>query len=374
MAIWNPVFLHEFVDGNPANLRALPGELAVLPNGLAITPTPAPEDRGFLASPGRLLGYQLARGLDNVIGVDLAVDLAFSPRATGSEYPVVSLGGGRVRLDVRSAAFAFVGPNLEGRARLSFAVDGSAMEFDLDLVPARTERLRLRWHTHGQAQVWRAGALHAYEPSLAVGRVFNVDRLLLGGPNGAVAESPQFLARRVYVKLLRRDDARSELAEQVSIDTRLLPRTPCARAVSALLGELLVRIRKFMSETIAQTTSTWRAGQAHAPFSPPAIAAHRSAVAAAEALVAFLASRAPMDADRFLEHIGVLFDTLAGVDPPRYAAMLEELDAQARTLDEHCRAELMPLRLANAAALDPFEQLFTKTWERANAAGGGPHA
>ena len=42
MAVWNSVFLHEFLDGNPANLRALPGHLTVLPNGPVVLPTPDP--------------------------------------------------------------------------------------------------------------------------------------------------------------------------------------------------------------------------------------------------------------------------------------------------------------------------------------------
>lgn len=262
MAVWNSVFLHEFLDGNPANLRALPGDLTVLPNGPVVEPTPDPEDRGFLVSPGRLLGYHFQRAIENVIGVDLSVDLVLSAQAAFEHLTVLSLGGGKVTLLMLNVQFAFIGPNIDGRARVLFTVNGESMEFNLRFVPSQTLRLRVRWHTHGQVQVWQERVLRAYEPGFAAGRAVGIDRLAVGGPGGlGGGGAAGILVRRVYVKLLRRDDSRNELRKQVAIDTSMLPRTPCATAAGALLADMLAQIRKFMTEVILKTTTLWREGR-----------------------------------------------------------------------------------------------------------------
>lgn len=368
MAVWNSVFLHEFLDGNPANLRALPGDLTVLPNGPVIEPTPDPQDRGFLISPGHLLGYHLQRALENVIGVDLSVDLVLSAEAALEDITVVSLGGGKVKLSMFNVPFPF--------AHVSFTVDGESMDFNLRFVPSRTLRLRVRWHTHGQVQVWQERVLRAYQSGFATGRAVGIDRLAVGGPGGLGGTGAQgILVRRVYVKVLRRDDSRNELREQVAIDTGTLRETPCALAAGALQAEMLAQIREFMTEVIVKTTTSWREGQPHAPFSPDAIAAHQAAVAAAEAFVAFLATREETAADTFLHQIGKLLDILAAVDPTRYAALLERLAAHAETFDPNCQGELRHLYNANAQTLDPLAHLLHKTWVRANTTSpGGTHA
>ena len=40
MGVWSSAFLHQFLDGNPANYNAVPGVLTAQPDGLAVRPTP----------------------------------------------------------------------------------------------------------------------------------------------------------------------------------------------------------------------------------------------------------------------------------------------------------------------------------------------
>ena len=130
-----------------------------------------------------------------------------------------------------------------------------------------------------------------------------------------------------------------------------------------------------MSEFIVQTTTSWREGEPQAPFSPEANAAHQAAVAAGEAFVAYLARREATSADSFLEQISKLVDIAAAVEPPRYAALLKELEPLAKTLDPHCRDELRPLYEANAQTLEPLAHLLQEAGERVKAAAeGGSHA
>jgi hypothetical protein len=132
-----------------------------------------------------LLGYHFQRALENVIGVDLSVDLVLSAQAAFEHLTVLSLGGGTVTLVVLNVQFAFIGPNLEGRARVLFTVDGESLEFTLRFAPSQTLRLRVRWHTHGQVQVWQERVLRAYEPGFAAGHAVGIDRLAVGGPGGS---------------------------------------------------------------------------------------------------------------------------------------------------------------------------------------------
>ena len=130
MAVWNAVFLHEFLDGNPANRRALPGELTVLPNGPGVEPTPDPEDRGFRIASGRALRDQFQGTLANVIGVALSRDLVVSAQV-GFEYlRGLSLGGGAVQL-VMPNAWA-----VQGRAHFIFMVGAASMDCTLRVVPS----------------------------------------------------------------------------------------------------------------------------------------------------------------------------------------------------------------------------------------------
>jgi hypothetical protein len=370
MAVWNSVFLHEFLDGNPANLRALPGDLTVLPYGPVVQPTPDPQNRGFLVALGRELRYQFQGALANVIGVDLSVDLVLSADAAFQDLTVLSLGGGAVRLVMPSV------DTVESRAGFRLTVDGASMDFTLDYVPSQTMHLRVRWHTHGQVQVWQERLLRAYQPGFAAGHAVDIDQLTVGGPIGGVGREGGYIrVRRVYVKLLRRDDSRNELGEQVDIDTSMLPRTSCATAANALLADMLARTRKVMTEFIAKTTTSWREGQSQAPFTPEAVAAHQAAVTAGEAFIAFLARREKTAEHSFLEQIGTFVDTVAAADPSRYAALLKELEVLAEKFDPKCREELQPIYEANAPTLEPLARLLQEAGERVRAASeGGSHA
>jgi hypothetical protein len=368
--VWKPAFLHEFLDGNPANLHAVPGELSIVPEGVVIEPTPDPALRGFLLEPGRSLSYRFETAFEDVIGIDLSVDLSLlSPELVFvREVPLVSLGDGTVTL---SAEFAVgIGP-----VEIGLSVDGSSMRHIVVMPPGQTNRLRVRWHTHGQAQIWYEGVLRAYEPGLAAGRSFAIDRLEVG--RAPEIEQPRFRVRRVYLKLLRQDDARQALDRQVPLNVNCIPMpaSDCTEKVNALLGELRLRTRAFMTGVIARLTTPWREGQAQSPFSREAVAAHAAAVGAAEAFGTFLETREEAAADTFLQRMGTMFDVFAAADPAGFATLLSDLARRAETLDPACRAAIEPLHAANAEALQPLERLLQATWQRALAARpGDPNA
>lgn len=375
MSVWKSIFLHEFLDGDPTNLHAIPGQLAVLPGGVVVEPPPVPTDRGFLVTPGRSLVYRFDEPLDDVIGVDLGFDLAIRPQEVPA-FQLVSLGGGRVTLSMTQLRFAFIGPELQAFARIVLAVDGQEMEVDQTFPGRGAIRLRIRWHTHGQGQIWLEGTLRAYQPGFAAGRSFGLDRLVVGGPEGVIVDpGAVFRARRVYLKVLRRDDARSEIDKHVPLDDRYVQPTPCAERVRVVHRELLSRSRQFMAGIVSSLTTSWREGQPGGPFSREADAAHRAAVAAAEAFGSFLDTGDPAAMETFLERIGEFLDVLAATDPAGYADLLADLTARAEALDPYCREELQASYAANAGVLGPLAELLQRTGQRAREAQpGGPHA
>jgi len=359
--VWRSVFLHEFPDGDPANLHAVPGALSVLPDGLVVKPTPEPADRGFLAAPGRSLGYRFAEPFDDVIGVDLSIDLLvpLQPGLGRFFVPLISLGDDAVELSMRF-----------GPAQLILRVDESNMRIEPSLPLGQTTRFRVRWHTHGQIHLWHEGVLRAYQPGFAAGRTLAIDQLVVGGLP-ATPILPRFRARRIYLKLLRRDDARRELDRHVSLDVSCQPASECAEHVRVLQEELVSRTRVFMAGIVSKLTTSWREGEDPGPFSAEAVAAHDAAVGAAEAFGAFLDTCEQGAADTFLQRIGEFFDILAAADPAGYAELLSDLAARAETVDQVCRRTLEPVHAANAETLQPLVQVLQEMGQRMQNAGSG---
>jgi hypothetical protein len=377
MAIWKSAFLHTFLDGNPQNFHAAPGVLEVIPPVLVV-PTPPAEERGFEIRPGQTMVYRFERPIEDVIGVDLHVHLRFPLQLGVHDFPLVSLGSGQVTLAMGYQTF--LGPDftpLTDGGRIGLAVDGELIDFSALVVPhERTTKFHVRWHTHGQAQITQDGVLRAYQPAFAAGKALTIDRLTIGGPSNAPpANAPRFLARRVYLKVLRRQGARNEIEQHLPLDPDG-PRTPCAKTIRALHDDLMDRSRRFMAEVVAELTTSWREGEAGGPFSPAAVRAHTVAVAAATAFGAFLDRRDPALATTFLQHIGEFLDVLAAANPARYARLLADLSAGAASLDPYCRTALEPVYAAHAQTLEPVKQLLEATLDRAQAAAraGGPYA
>jgi hypothetical protein len=379
--VWKPVFRHQFLDGDPANLQAVPGLLTVLPNGPVIDPTPPdPADRGMLMAPGnRLLTYQFGRPFDDVIGVDVSFDLLYpEPNPfTPAVFPLIALGAGgasAVNLSLCRLETPFPGlPPDALPAQVAFAVAGVGMAFDRVALPpfaaVQTTRFRARWHTNGQAHLWHEGVLRAYEPGLAAGSSITIDQLVIGIPNDVPRLFPRYRVRGVYLKLLRRNDAEHAVDRQVPLASSCqAPPAACMEQLRAVQGELTARTRQFMTGILAQLTTSWRDGQPHSPFSPEANAAHAAAVGAAREFGDFVERGGNADPGTYLQRIGEFFDVLAAADPAGFAALLTDLDQRAQAIDPACRTALEPIHNANAAALQPFASLLQHTWQRARTA------
>jgi hypothetical protein len=378
MAVWKSAFYHPFLDGNPQNFSAVPGTLDVVPP-LPILPTAVDEaQRGFEIRPGQTMTYRFERPLEEVIGIDLRVDLRFPLQPGIQDFPLVSLGNGQARLSMGHLEFVDPGFTPEtGRCRIGFSLDADLVDFSqLVVFHRRMTRFHVRWHTHGQAELSHDGVLRAYQPGFGAGKAFAFDRLTIGGPpNAPAAPTPRFQAQRVYLKVLRRPEARNAIDEHVPLDPCGLGPTQCVRHARGIYDALVTRSRRFMAETLSDLTQPWREGQPGGPFSPDAVRAHAAALAAATALGEFLDRREPDPTPSFLTEIGRFLDILASTNPARYAELLSALAEGEARLDPKCRAEFERIAAANTAALAPLRHLLEATLARARAAaGGGPES
>ncbi len=366
MHVWTPAFHHQFLDGNPANFSAPPGVLTALPNGLVVQPTPPPDQRGYAIAPGHSLSYTLERALVDVIGLDIRLDVLVSGSAQDQLDVQVRLDGQAVRVIA-----TFLGPLL----RLQFGVGGTTMAASIPLDSASgLFRLRLRWHTHGQGSMWVNDVLRAYEPALQPGLSLPVATLFLGHHSALVTpDPPKMRARRLTVKVLRKDDATRLLDDLVPLP-RPLPVDPeCAKRVQGLAGAAMVEARQLMAAAVAAWTRRWTEGQAGSPFSPESIAAHEAAVQAGRAFIAFMLGHERADADRFLADARRFLALLQAVDPARYAALVASAEDASAQLDAPCVAALEPLRRLYESRLTPLAELVRDLAAVAHAP-GEPHA
>ncbi|WP_291986955.1 hypothetical protein [Luteitalea sp.] len=366
MQVWTPVFHHQFLDGNPANFSAPPGALTALPNGLAVQPTPPPEQRGYAIAPGHSLSYALERTLLGVIGIDIRLDVIVFGSAQDPVDVQVRLDGQAVRVIAD-----FIGPLL----RLQFRVGGTTMAASIPLdAESGLFRLHLRWHTHGQGSMWVNDVLRAYQPALQPGLSLPITTIFVGHHSLSVTPAPpRMRVRRFTVKVLRKDDA-TRLLDDLFPLPRPLPIDPdCAKQVEGLTGAAMVEARQLMATAVTTWTRRWTAGQAHSPFSAEAVAAHEAAVQAGRAFVAFMLGQERADADRFVAQASTFLALLQAVDPARYATLLAKAEEASTRVDLPCITALEPLRRLYESRLTPLSELVRDLAVAAHAV-GGPHA
>jgi hypothetical protein len=364
--VWTPAFHHQFLDGNPGNFSAPPGVLTALPDGLVVQPTPPPDQRGFVIAPGHSLSYTLERPLTGVIGLDIRLDVQIAAALQAPLDVQVRLDGQAVRV---------IADFIDTLLRLQFWVGGTPLSASVPLESATgLFRLRLRWHTHGQASMFVNERLRAYDPALQPGLSLPVSTIFLGHHFPiATTDPPRMRARRFTVKVLRKDDATRFLDDLFPLP-RPLPVDPdCAKRVQGLAGAAMLDARQLMTAAVAAWTRRWSEGQAGSPFSAESVAAHEAAVQAGRAFTAFMLGQDRADADRFLAAARTFLALLQAVDPARYAALVAKADDASTQLDVPCIAALEPLRRLYESRLTPLAEL-TRDLAAIAHAPGGPHA
>jgi hypothetical protein len=358
MAVWNPIFLHEFPDRDLNNFHAVEGQL------LRSTPPPAigPSGSGVLVDVDEWLGFELANKVESVVGVD--VDVSVDVRYRVSESPVsIFLASNeplvaallsvddQLRVFVQIAAQDFIDSNQDATdavdAKLIVHSGGSTLTYDqLRLSHRKTERLRLNWHTNGQLRVWQNRALVAYANDFAAGSKATVDRVTLGAPPSGASDDLPKLFDHFYLKLLREDDAVEAIADEFpSIVSYLPPQIkddPLLERCKALMLnntlQTLDRYRAFMSKFSQSTTTDWQSGSdAASPFSQASIDAHRLSNEALVHVIGYLQDPGPVDAQHAVEKMTQFFEILHNQLPDEFRGLVSDLNDPGAELPYECR-------------------------------------
>jgi hypothetical protein len=370
MMIWSSAFQHQFLDGNPANLTAVPGQLTIEPEGLEIHPTPPADERGFGMWPGHRLKYAFADAFEQVIGADIRLDLFVPPGSEQELAGFVGLGGGTVGLGDYAVGLLII-HLVGGGARLVLWVGTSVMSVSVPAMLPGPVSVRARWHTHGQGHIWVDGRLRAYDPSLAAQASLTLDQLFLGRPSPLFTPAvPGILARRLGIRLLREDGPARYLDTFFPIVEPLAIPEACQRQVEEIHGFARGEIMRFMSEAISRLTSPWNEGQGGEPFSAQAIAAHDAATAAGQAFVRFMLNGRAADAQQVQDQIGAFLAVIEATDPAGYQALVDRIAQVADGLEPHCRLALEAAAQPYATSLGPLAELFQKIWARVQTPGG----
>jgi hypothetical protein len=368
MRVWSPAFQHQFLDGNLLNFSAAPGpEPVILFDGPLVQPTPPPEQRGFFVRPGHRFGYAFEPAFDDVIGVDVKLDIAFPAGAvSGQLLGNVSLASGAVRL-----LLAFVSGLV--RIQLFVGSDVTAVSVPLDQ-QGDPLRIHARWHTHGQGRILVNGSLRRYDPNLAAGTSFTIDRLSFGHHlDTVVPNASAFIIRMIGVKLLRRNgggrflDGLFPIADPSPLDEA------CKRQLAGVDRAISDELRRFMSAAIRRLTSNWEAGQAGGPFTPQAVAAHGAALATGRAFVQFMLGRRGGDSETIKQKLGEFLALIKATDPAGYEQAVARVQALMSQYDPGCVAQFQPLAQQHAASLKPMVALAQALWARIQSP-EGPHA
>jgi hypothetical protein len=366
MMVWSSVFQHQFLDGNPANLTAVPGDLDIEPEGLGVRPTPSADQLGFPMWPGHRLKYAFTDAFEQVIGADIRLDLFVPPDSDQELMGDVQLGDGTVRLSTD-----FPVGHVGHPGWVALYVGTSVMSVGVPAKFAGPISVRARWHTRGQGHIWIDGTLRAYDPSLAAQASLTLDRLSLSHPSPFHNESaPRILARRLCIRLLREDGAARYLDTLFPIVEPLALPEACRHQVEEIHGFALGEIRRFMSAAINRLTTAWDQSQGGGPFSAQAVAADEAATAAGQAFVRFMLNGRAADAQQVQDQIGAFLAVIEATDPAGYQSLINRIAELADGLEPHCRLALEAAAQPYATSLGPLAELFQKIWARVQPPGG----
>jgi hypothetical protein len=350
--MWRSIFLHEFLDSNIRNFKALAG--TPTPASLTLTPTPSPplQTNTVAITPGRGFEYTLAEPLDQVIGISGRVSLRI-PFSSGSDspIPIMQVGDNAEFSILKKPPGANQGLGVftqVGKALLR--IGSTTVELgNVSLLPQPSffSELRFDWHTSGQARLLQDGQLVGYQNAVGPSVRLDVANVVFGIPNAPLETNPSYAIGRVFVRALRRPDSLLDFS-------KLHPEIPFPdpqafeRCQLPTINNLLAmgdRLRQFMSLFHQNFSQPWTAasGPVEGPFKSEAILAHKFATRAAIEFARMMRTGDFSAADTFLEPFEKFLRILHDAQPAEFTALAEEL-INTPAVPEECAALFQSIR------------------------------
>jgi hypothetical protein len=314
---------------------------------------------------GRNLTFRPDATLQDVVGVDVSMELAFATLFQGHPLTLFSMDSTGL-----SATLTMTQPLLwTGRVlcRLSVQLDGVATVVEnlrfrprLGPQPPERRRLQVRWYSNGQLHVWLDGLLVAYENAFKPGHRFHLSRFSIGDVaqpmNGVIN------AAVTEFRLLEIREESAVDALGVQLDPEYVPRPSerCAKVAVALHDHLMREARKLMAAFSQSQTTPWRKEDGGTPFSADALAAHQSGTRAGLAFARYLRDGSQESGDEVLTHLKSLLTLLAAEQPAALKDLVEKAKQARKELEADCYDAVKELRSSNPALFARLDPLNSK--------------
>jgi len=343
----------------PDSYRAAEGEQSVESGVVILSFSGIP---GFGIGDGRNLTYRPSDSLQNVIGMDVAIEFAPIRISQGQEHPLFSCDPNGLSLTLSAEE----PPATEfQKLKLTIKLDGLAKTIDsvtfrihrqFPNQELQLRRLRLRWTTNGQLHLWLDDNLIAYENAVQAGTRYKLDTLTIGDasrPNSGRIEATLTSFRFAE---LRENSSGEALGEQLDpalpdIDER------CEKAAQHALNQLMRDARQLMAGFNQSQTSPWRIGDAGTPFKAASVSVHEAGKGAGNAFARYLREESPEARQEVASHLETLLQHLAADQPILFRNLIEKAAETRKSLNQHCKKAAKEARNINTDLLKKLDPL-----------------
>ena len=314
--------------------------------------------RGFGIGNGRNLTYRPAAALNQIIGLDVSIEVAFLGLFQGQPITLFST-------DATSAVVTPVLPPApDGRttcrltvrvAGTTAIVEGLTFRRRTPSQPVARRRLQVRWTTSGQLHVFLDGQLVAYENAAAPGFSFSLVRWSVGDVALPMTAVLHAAVSHVRVVELREESAVELFGE--ALDPGELPEISdrCVKIAQTTVQDHLREARALMALFNLSQTTPWRAPDGGSPFKPAAVAVHEAGGSAGVALGRYLRDGTDAARDQVVADLRKVLPAIAADQPAAFKALVSKIrQAQKAAAETHCKVSAEKVRAANP---DLFKRL-----------------
>lgn len=315
---------------------------------------------GFAVGEGRNVTFRPESPLEGMIGFDVTLDFVMLGLAVGGSFSLFSTSNNG--FTARMTATETPPDSTDVICRLTVGVGDAFTSFNglrfetlaTDLADGR--RLRIRWMTIGQLQVWLDDELIGHENGVGTGVRPGLVRLSLGDvdqPIGGV---------RAFVTYFRAIELREKSAvDEVGrlLDPEHIPEIPetCLKVAGAEYDRVMRAMRKLRAGFAMSQTSNWRLGDSGQPFSPTAQGLQDARAKAGRAVVDYLRDGGDDTRSTAAAHVKEVLTTLATDQPALFQDVLTKQKEAREAAQAHCGYALDEVRAANPALMKKLEAL-----------------
>lgn len=347
--VWNAVYENRFpkkFDGSGAldAFRAADGQQEIQDGPVSTSFTGLP---GFGIAAGRSVAYSLDNTLRDVIGVDAVLDFVFRFLPVGQMVSLFNIDNNLINISLLSESTT----QQETICRLLLRVGDKSVEvsnlpFSFSSFPLKfaNRRLRVRWYTNGQLQVWLDEDLIAYQNNAAPGRSFSLASFHVGEPQGQLTGIINVSVTGIRILELQDKNSTDVLGEQLDLCQSTYIPDECGKVAIDLHEKVMSETRTLMSKFVQSKTIPWRKEDGGSPFSNDSIIAHESAQSAAKAFADHLRSNNTESAEQMVSELKVFLNIIALDQPDLFESLVGESRIARKQLIKHCPKLLSSMR------------------------------